>query len=244
VPELDTGGAFLLRRYRHGGLLRWVTGDRYADPDRPLRELELSDELRRRGLRTPRIVAFRARRTRPFGWRLELVSERVPGALDLETWLSRLGRGTADDARRRRVARAVGAALAQAHLQGFAHVDLQPKNLLVEERTGSAPLLWWIDLDACALARELSLGERRANLARLARAVEKRGGLGLAARDLARVLAAYEPERLARRAHAVAVRAILRRGRWRHRVGRWLEVHLSGAGPDRCARAVPTRGRH
>lgn len=229
VPELDTAGQFLLRRYRHGGLLRWLTGDRFADRDRPLRELVLADELHARGLLTPRAVAFRARRAFPFGWRLELVSERVAGARDLESVLSGWVERAGPSARRRALARAVGAALGEAHRHGFAHADLQPKNMLVEEPPDGAPRVWWIDLDRCAIVPRLTSHERRANLARLARGIEKRGGLGLSAADVARALCAYEPDRAARRAHCAAVRAQLRREGWRHRLAWWLERLVGGA---------------
>ena len=56
-PLYFLGGAeanLVLRRFSHGGLLRWLTGARYLDPERPFRELMLVDSLLRAGVRTPR----------------------------------------------------------------------------------------------------------------------------------------------------------------------------------------------
>src|SRR6185369_10413338 len=68
--ELATrGGPLLVRRFSHGGLLRFVTGERFADPTRPFRELRVAFELASRGVRTPEVVAARARAAAVWGWR-------------------------------------------------------------------------------------------------------------------------------------------------------------------------------
>ena len=84
MKQLDADGErFLVRSFHHGGLLRPVTGARFLDPERPFRELCLSHELNKAGLRTPQVVAARARIARGVGWYLDLVTRRVEGSLDV-----------------------------------------------------------------------------------------------------------------------------------------------------------------
>ena len=82
--ELMAGGErFLVRRFSHGGLMRWITGERFLDPERPFRELILSSSLRKAGILTPQVIAARARPALGGGWYLDLVSRRIEDALDL-----------------------------------------------------------------------------------------------------------------------------------------------------------------
>ncbi len=245
-------GRLLVRRYAHGGLLRWLTRARFADPDRPMRELRLAHALRASGFPTARVVAARARPATGWGWRLELVSERVEGARDLGTWLEALRERTIKTRERRSVARALGAMLARAHNLGLAHADLQPRNVLVVPRAGGWELLL-IDLDRSELTARLNGTARHRNLARLFRAVVRREARGrpfLARADVMRVLASYraalaaDPGRAAdvgtlhaewngvAHAHAAALR--------RHRLGWWLERRM---GADPAARDGSARVR-
>ncbi|HVS16978.1 MAG TPA: lipopolysaccharide kinase InaA family protein, partial [Planctomycetota bacterium] len=77
------GREFLVRRFHHGGLLRWLTGVRFASPRRPFDEWRLQAHLRELGVPTPAVVAARAQRAWPAGWRLDLATERVDDAVDL-----------------------------------------------------------------------------------------------------------------------------------------------------------------
>ncbi len=234
MGELRIGARRLVvRRYRHGGLLRWLTGVRFFDPARPFRELALAAALLERGLRTPRVVAARARRLRPFGWRLDLVSERVEGSCDLAEVLEGLRSGGLAPEERQGLARALGRLLSAAHGAGLAHADLQPKNVLVEWTAGprEPARLWLIDLDRSRLEGHLSLERRHRNLARLYRALgrlEARGRRFLTRTDFARALVAYDG-RERWRAHASGILAAHRRQLARHRLGWWLESLVARA---------------
>lgn len=216
---------FLLRRFTHGGLLRWLTGRRFADPERPFVEARLSEQLRAAGIRTPQVVAARALRSGAGAWRLDLLTRRVADAPDLAAALER----PASRSQRARVLAAFGAWLARLHATGFLHVDLHPKNVLVSASDASEPEFWLLDLDRSVLRTQLDARERTANLARLVRyAWRRRARLGLRLHDLARGLAAYEPQRERRRELWRAVAARVRSSALVHRAGWWLESRVSG----------------
>jgi len=228
------GEDLVVRRYHHGGLLRWLTGQRFVDPRRPFVELCLQRELQRAGFRTPEVVAARAVRAVPWGWKLAVVTRRVPEALDLGQALALRHTGQLQVASWRALVGEVGRLVAQLHASGFLHADLTPRNLLVERGSlGSGPpRLWVLDLDGSRWIQPLGERERRENLRRLARHVERLGherGLRVGRTDLARFLRAWQPERPERHS---ACREIAARSRSRsglHRGGWWLE-RLLGRG--------------
>ena len=221
----------LVRRFTHGGLLRWLTGRRFLDPARPFRELRLSEDLRRRGIRTPQVVAARARPASVLGWTLELISRRVENVVDLAQVLHRLRRG--ELARRCVVPMLVevGHFLRRLHDEGLVHADLQPANMLVNHSAleGEDIELWVLDLDRSRLGPPLTISERCANLARLLRHVLRRSeeeGPSLARTDWLRVLCGYEPEPSFRPELWDGIGAALKADLGRHRAGWWLERRL------------------
>ncbi|HET6201759.1 MAG TPA: lipopolysaccharide kinase InaA family protein [Planctomycetota bacterium] len=222
VGVLDAGGErFVVRRYRHGGLLRRVTGECYASPNRAFREAALYEDLQRRGVPTLEAVAVVARRRVPFGFHLALLTREVPRARDLLSYLS----GAPPLREARAVLRRAGETVALLHEAGFRHADLHPKNLLVSE---GAVLV--IDLDRGAFVPSLSPALRRGALARLLRylhRVESRSSRTLVtATDLVRFLRAYAGSTW--RSLAPEVLAQFRRTLPAHRAGWLLERLVAG----------------
>jgi hypothetical protein len=134
--ELEIGAErFLVRRFTHGGLLRWLTGARFLDAERPFREIVLSERLRAAELPTPLIAAARARRLGGAGWSLEVVTRRIEGSIDLGRVLA--GEvGSLRPARATRLLAGAGRLVREMHEAGFFHADLTPRNLLVDPRPG------------------------------------------------------------------------------------------------------------
>ncbi|MDF1799647.1 MAG: lipopolysaccharide kinase InaA family protein [Planctomycetota bacterium] len=193
----------VLRRFSHGGLMRWATGSRFLDAERPFRELILADALAKSRIPTLEVVAARARFARGGGWLLDLCTRRLEGSLDLGEVLERVGRGELGDGARGQVATALGGLLRRLHGFGLLHADLQPRNLLVlesdlagAEEQSEVPIpIWVIDLDRSAFVGDLSEGERRSNLRRLFRAIDRRdkqGGRFLRRTDFVRFFRAYD----------------------------------------------------
>jgi len=244
LGAIDAGPErWIVRHHHHGGALR-ILGERlYLDPARPFHELDLSERLRLSGIATPRVVAARAVRDRPFGWRLALVTVRVEGASEVAVELERVRRGELGARARARLFRLVGAHVGTLHRAGFAHADLTPRNVLL---TREPDLAWILDLDRGRLGG-LDDGARRDNLWRLYRSVRRREARGrsfLTRADYRRFLAGYG-EALGRAASWRADwGAIVARERWRgplHRLGWFVEEHL-GSGPEARDGGAVVRG--
>ncbi len=227
APLLELGSSLLVRRSSHGGLLRFATGERYLDPSRPFVEAALAERLAHAGVPTAPVVAARAQRLDPCGWRLELVVRRIADARDLGSIME-----SARATRRRLppvLLRATGALVRRLHDLGFEHADLQPNNLLVQGAPERASL-FVLDLDGSRFHESMEEGLRARNLARLARFVarrEARDGISLSRSDWLRVLRGYEPRLGERRRMLHLVRSRSRRSWWLHRLG-WILEGLRG----------------
>ena len=235
--ELEAGGERLVvRRFSHGGLMRWITGQRFLDPERPFRELVLSTTLRQAGIATPQVVAARARPAWGGGWYLDLVSRRVEGAIDLGYLLGLARAGRLDFRVLRSLLAATGQVVRQLHRHGCLHADLTPTNLLATEDVleGADPKLWVIDLDRSVIRGKLTAAERLQNLRRLFRYVarrEVRHGRALQRTDYMRFLLAYEPDRARRKVVLREVLAAHRRSSPLHSLG-WLAEAWFGRRAD------------
>ena len=231
-------GTLLVRRFSHGGLLRVLTGARFLERERPFEELCVAAELVRRGIRTPEVVAARARRAVGAGWRLELVTRRVENALDLEAVLEQARGGALERHALRGIVRSTGSFVRALHEAGLWHADLTTKNMLVERAAleRAEPCLWILDLDRARIEVVLSESQCLANLRRLLRFVARREGQrsrALTRSDFARFLAGYEPERTRRHALAKTIAAEHERRSGWHRLGWGLERLFGGTDPAR-----------
>ncbi|WP_404464657.1 3-deoxy-D-manno-octulosonic acid kinase [Vreelandella aquamarina] len=157
------GEQWVLRPYQRGGLIAKLSQQRYiwlgVERTRAFREVRLTAALYEQGLPVPRPVACCVTR---FGLTYEaaLLTVRIPGARALASLLSA---GEADEALLKRV----GAMIKRFHQAGLDHVDLNARNILVDE----AGKPWLIDLDRCRLRPQ---GKWQAsNLQRLERSVVK-----------------------------------------------------------------------
>lgn len=195
AQELPDGETALIRPYRHGGIFRRVTGEWFFTwPPRPFRELIITEELRRRGLRTVEVyAACVSRPVGPFyrGW---LVSRQLRGAEDL--W-SALQSGLAQRIGLQTALRAVADSIRAMHRQGVYHADLNLKNILlrVEDR-GVAGYI--IDYDRAKLfLGKLPAELAKKNLSRLWRSARKLdpGEKFLSARAWDELLSFYHDDR-------------------------------------------------
>jgi|SRR5215475_11940632 len=169
--QLSDGETALVRRYRHGGTFRGVTGDWFFTwPPRPFRELVITEELRRRGLRTVEVyAACVSRGLGPF-YRGCLVTREVRDAADL--W-SALQSGLAERLGLQATLRAVADSLRAMHREGVYHRDLNLKNILLRQET-TGLVSYIIDFDKASLfLGKLPTELVKRNLDRLLRSVRK-----------------------------------------------------------------------
>jgi 3-deoxy-D-manno-octulosonic acid kinase len=177
APGSGRGGATSLalkgcpafaKRALHGGLRRVLLADLYWGTGRGRRVVAAADRLRGAEVPTPSILAA--------GWRKVLgpwhvhvlVTEAIPGAVNLQALLRELPRSR----QRRAILRAAGRTVAGMHAAGFVHADLNLANLVLESADPQAGL-FVIDLDGGTFHPHVRFAQRRANLRRLLRSYEK-----------------------------------------------------------------------
>jgi len=158
-------GDAVLRLFRRGGRIRYLSHDRYWfrgwEASRSIREWRLLAELRAAGLAVPAPLAALCWRS-GLSYRAGLMTALVPGA---RTAGAVLASGDCDT---EAVGQAVGARLAGFHAAGLHHADLNLGNIL-QDHHGQ----WWlIDLDRGCRYRRLPPALRRMNLRRLRRSLE------------------------------------------------------------------------
>lgn len=163
--DAGAGREWVLRPYRRGGLVARLSARRYLwtglEQTRAFRELRLTAALHQRGLPVPTPVAAAVTR-HGLTYEAALITERLPGARALA---ERLEARQAGDA----LLAEVGRTIRRFHDAGLDHVDLNARNLLVDE----ALCVWLIDLDRCRLRPKGAWQD--ANLARLERSLAKFG---------------------------------------------------------------------
>lgn len=157
------GVSWVVRHLTHGGILGFVTGDRFvrsARP-RPFNELLVAEELRQSGIATPPVVAACVFDSM-FYYRGEIVREEVPGARDLADVLF----GTGDDDSECPAMAATGALVGQLHRVGLMHPDLNLRNILINGTEGRLQA-HIIDLEKSQLRSRLGTRDRNKMRARM-----------------------------------------------------------------------------
>lgn len=166
-------GDVAIRRYRHGGLLRRLTGDLFFFGNRPFQELVVTEEARSAGVPTLKILAA-IKQTGWGGWyQGYLITEYLPTTLDLIHYLDQQPAGT----KRHQVIEQAAEAVRKIHQKGIYHADLHLKNFLVEGVKRAKVFL--IDFDKSRIFASLAPSRRMKNLRRLDRSAEKLKRLGL-----------------------------------------------------------------
>jgi tRNA A-37 threonylcarbamoyl transferase component Bud32 len=206
-------GEVAVRKYRHGGLLRRLTGDLFLFGARPFQEVAVTEEVRSAGVPTLEILAAVMERRCVGFYQGYLITRYLPAAMDLITYLDQGPR----DERRREVIEQAGEAVRKIHQRGIYHADMHLKNFLVEEK---GPKVYLIDFDKSAVRSRLGPSRRMKNLKRLDRSAEKlkRHGLSLTKQDKRIFCRAYVSgdEEI----HPY-LKIYLERYRWYQRLYRW-----------------------
>jgi len=211
LVQIDLPGRvpLLVKTLRHGGILGPVLGAHYLGSRRLLRAIELILHLERHAVATAKMVFGRVRRSSRLSAcvHLELCTEQIGEAVDLLQAL----RNEEPGSRRRRRSIAACASLVRAlHQAGVFHVDLHPRNILVERN--SLDRAWILDLDGSRVVADLEPRSVIENFERLFRSLVKEGLFpGKVSRaEMGRFLQAYEAQEWRARWRATARRFALR----------------------------------
>lgn len=167
------GGEVAIRRYRHGGLLRRLTGDLFFFGNRPFQELVVTEKARTAGVPTVKILAAIKQRGWGGWYRGYLITEYLPATVDLIHYLDQRPPAT----QRQEVIALAAHAVRKIHQKGIYHADLHLKNFLVEDERRVKVYL--IDFDKSRMFSSLAPSRRMKNLRRLDRSAEKLKRLGL-----------------------------------------------------------------
>ncbi len=164
---LPTGQRAVVRFYRRGGALARLVRETYLGVRaRPLRELLVTVETRRRGVPTVEVLAARVE------GRFVHRGALVTGELAAPTLLEAL-REAPDERTRCALSTSAGRTVGALHAAGVSHPDLNLTNLLVRSGAGGAYVVL-CDFDRARLGRKpLQLRARRQNLRRLRRSQRK-----------------------------------------------------------------------
>jgi tRNA A-37 threonylcarbamoyl transferase component Bud32 len=163
------GTPVLVKRLYHGGLLGFLTRDRFLTARRFRNHLRCADYLLSHAVLTPRVLFVAWRRDGAFA-RGEIGVEFLPGSLDASGYLFEGAQGLPEDWRER--VREIGALVARLHQLRVHHGDLNLRNFLLSPERG----IFILDLDKATMARRrLTRLVRRHNLARLEHSVRKQG---------------------------------------------------------------------
>jgi hypothetical protein len=186
---LKEGKRVVIRHYLHGGLFSALTRDLYLFGSRSFQELALTMRIRTCGISTIEPIGAIHWILGPF-YKAHLLSLEISGAKDLIQYFQEIGPHPSRQRllHKRRTIRSAGLLVHQFHEAGFFHRDLQLKNILV-----SGERLFLIDFDHSYQKEVLTTNERKKNLLRLNRSVEKwkRLGLPITRTDRFRFLRAY-----------------------------------------------------
>jgi len=179
----------VVRRNRHGGLLRFLTGELFLAPTRAPLELANAVRLAAAGIPTPEVIAYALYPSLPGMVRCDVMTRRLPKGGDLpELWAA------AQQPEREAMLDAVAALLRALAACGARHPDLNLKNIYLSQ--GPAPVAYLLDVDRVLFrpAEDVAAPNFQ-RLARSARKWRERWGLEFNEEALAR-LAALAQEKL------------------------------------------------
>jgi 3-deoxy-D-manno-octulosonic acid kinase len=180
----------VIRLYSHGGLFKSLTRDLYLFGARSIRELSFTEKIISSGISTIEPIGAIHQSVLLLFYKAYLLSFEISGAKDLIQYFQEFGPHPSRERLldKRRTIRSAALLVQQFHEAGFFHGDLQLKNILV-----SGEQLFLIDFDHSYQKKVLSADEKKKNLLRLNRSVEKwkRLGLSITRTDRFRFLQAY-----------------------------------------------------
>jgi hypothetical protein len=174
------GPALLLKKYRHGGVLRAVLPDLFVGSGRMLGDLAASERARGHGVPCAAVAGLVLVRGGGPLWSGYLLTEEIADAVTLDRALGSFQEGSGEplgtggasvgrsSAKARHLAEIAVRTVRRLHDAGVLHRDLNLRNLLVRGEE-----VFVIDLDGARIAESPTAAQRFANLSRLDRSYVK-----------------------------------------------------------------------
>jgi hypothetical protein len=156
--------AVVVRRNRHGGLLRFLTGEHFLLPTRAPLELATAIRLAQADIPTPEVIACVVYPVAGAFGRSDVMTRRLPPGNDLpEVWRD------ADASLREALLVSVAGLLRALAAAGAWHADLNLKNIYIA--AGDTPQAYLLDVDRVTFPDAADVAGR--NFERLARSARK-----------------------------------------------------------------------
>ena len=173
VPITEDGTErFVIRDYRHGGLLGKLFGGVFLNGDRPLNEICISEVASQRGVPSAEVIAIAKRRLWGIFYKAKFISKEITGAVDIIEFLKKFS-AEFIQTYKKPVIFALVKLIRNMHDAGIYHADLHLKNILLKKDSNGEFTAYIIDLDKSVVLNKLNIQQRIKNLLRLDRSLEK-----------------------------------------------------------------------
>jgi tRNA A-37 threonylcarbamoyl transferase component Bud32 len=163
---------FVVRDYRHGGLLGKLFGGIFLNGDRPLNEMFTSEIASQRGVPSAEVIAIAKRRLWGIFYKAKFISKEIDGAVDMVEFLKKSSVEFIQTYKKP-VIFALVKLIRNMHDAGIYHADLHLKNILLKKDSTGEFTAYIIDLDKSVVLDKLDIQQRIRNLLRLDRSLEK-----------------------------------------------------------------------
>ena len=173
VPVTDNSSErFVIRDYRHGGLLGKLFGGIFFNGNRPLNEICISEIASQRGVPSAEVIAIAKRRLWGLFYKAKFISKEIDGAVDMVEFLKKSSPEFIQTYKKP-VIFALVKLIRNMHEAGIYHADLHLKNVLLKKDSPGEFTAYIIDLDKSVVLDKLDIQQRIRNLLRLDRSLEK-----------------------------------------------------------------------
>jgi len=173
VPITEDGTErFVIRDYRHGGLLGKLFGGVFFKENRPLNEIYISEIASQRGVPSAEVIAITKRRLWGIFYKAKFISKEIDGALDIIEFLKKSSPAFIQRYKKP-IIFALVKLIRNMHDAGISHADLHLKNILLKKDSNGEFTAYIIDLDKSVVLNKLNIQQRIKNLLRLDRSFVK-----------------------------------------------------------------------
>ena len=178
IPLTENAGSkrIVIRQYAHGGFFRKITRDIFFTwLSRPIRELIVSEKAREKNIPTPKILAAITETIFfPF-YKAYLITDEIPDSMDAQNYLKEVKNVDSHSRVRDKsyLIEKAAKVIRKMHEAGIYHADLNLKNILIGNLREGEKKIYLLDFDKAIVQKKLSERQKRRNLLRLNRSVNK-----------------------------------------------------------------------
>lgn len=163
---------FVIREYKHGGILGKLLGNIFCDGNRPLHELSVNEIAFQKGIPCAEVIAITKKKIWGMFYKAAFITKEIPDADDLVQFLQTSSLEYLQRSKKS-IMGAVAHSIRKMHDTGIYHADLHLKNILLKKEPTGGFRAYIIDMDKSVIFNKLTIDQRMNNLLRLNRSFEK-----------------------------------------------------------------------